>query len=91
MMKNGKVFRVIQENCWDAEARIRDMDKSGNSKKKQTTFQDCLRHDLLYICKKLRCVFFPIGVTVQALSTVPVMFSYWVRPFLLDPYLLLNL
>lgn len=47
-MIGSRLFREVQENCWDPRRRIEECDRR--------------------------------GVTLQVLSTVPVLFCYWARP-----------
>jgi len=48
MMKGDKLFREVEDNCFDAGVRIKDMNET--------------------------------DVTVQVLSTIPVLFNYWAKP-----------
>jgi len=48
MMIDDKLFREVEDNCWDPARRLKDCGST--------------------------------GVTMQVLSTVPVMFAYWAKP-----------
>jgi aminocarboxymuconate-semialdehyde decarboxylase len=48
MIKGDKLFRVVEENCFKEDVRIREMDES--------------------------------EVSLQVLSTIPVLFNYWAKP-----------
>ncbi len=48
MMKGDKVFREVEDNCFKADMRIKEMNEH--------------------------------NVTVQVLSTIPVLFNYWAKP-----------
>ena len=48
MMKGDKLFRVVEENCYKEEVRMKEMDDT--------------------------------EVTMQVLSTIPVLFNYWAKP-----------
>ncbi len=48
MIKGDKVFREIEQNCWDSNVRTKEMDMA--------------------------------GVSMQVLSTIPVLFNYFAKP-----------
>jgi aminocarboxymuconate-semialdehyde decarboxylase len=48
MIKGDKVFREVEQNCWDPGVRMKEMDET--------------------------------EVSVQVLSTIPVLFNYWAKP-----------
>ena len=48
MIKGDKVFREVEQNCWDTTVRMKEMDMT--------------------------------EVSMQVLSTIPVLFNYWAKP-----------
>lgn len=48
MIKGDKVFREVEQNCWDPHVRTKEMNET--------------------------------DVTMQVLSTIPVLFNYWAKP-----------
>ena len=48
MMKGDKLFREVEENCFDEKLRLKEMDET--------------------------------GISIQVLSTIPVLFNYWAKP-----------
>ena len=48
MMKGDKLFRVVENNCFEVDLRLKEMENT--------------------------------GVTMQVLSTIPVLFNYWAKP-----------
>lgn len=48
MMKGDRLFREVEDNCFDAPARLKDMSET--------------------------------NVSMQVLSTIPVLFNYWAKP-----------
>jgi aminocarboxymuconate-semialdehyde decarboxylase len=48
MMKGDKLFRVVEDNCFEVDLRLKEMDAT--------------------------------EVTMQVLSTIPVLFNYWAKP-----------
>lgn len=48
MMKGDKLFRVVEENCFEVDLRLKEMEAT--------------------------------EVTMQVLSTIPVLFNYWAKP-----------